>query len=109
MYKNVMRSTQSAAVLFCRYFPKIFGPHDNEPLDKKGTMKAFEEFTEKVHPCFCHLCTHTCMYIQTHTHMRDGHTYKHTHTGEHLPHGTRWLLAHPTDLLRGCPGIHSCC
>jgi 5-oxoprolinase (ATP-hydrolysing) len=30
------------------YFPKIFGPKENEPLDYEATRKAFEELTEKV-------------------------------------------------------------
>ena len=31
--------------LLPEYFPKIFGPKENEPLDKELTKKAFEEMT----------------------------------------------------------------
>ena len=30
------------------YFPKIFGPTENEPLDKDGTLKAFNELTSEI-------------------------------------------------------------
>lgn len=30
------------------YFPKIFGPHENEALDKACTLQAFDKLTEKV-------------------------------------------------------------
>ncbi|KAL6044826.1 OPLA oxoprolinase [Balamuthia mandrillaris] len=30
------------------YFPKIFGPNENEPLDKEGTERAFEELTGEI-------------------------------------------------------------
>ena len=30
------------------YFPKIFGPKENEPLDKKQTMKAFQQVAKEV-------------------------------------------------------------
>jgi 5-oxoprolinase (ATP-hydrolysing) len=30
------------------HFPKIFGPHENEPLDYEASRKAFEELTETV-------------------------------------------------------------
>lgn len=30
------------------YFPKIFGPNENEPLDYEATKKAFDELTAKV-------------------------------------------------------------
>ena len=30
------------------YFPKIFGPTENEPLDKQGTHGAFETLTEEI-------------------------------------------------------------
>merc|ERR1719277_1370393 len=30
------------------YFPKIFGPTENEPLDKNGTIEAFEKLTQEI-------------------------------------------------------------
>eukprot|EP00090_Calanus_glacialis_P029316 TRINITY_DN4705_c0_g1_i1.p1 TRINITY_DN4705_c0_g1~~TRINITY_DN4705_c0_g1_i1.p1 ORF type:complete len:1288 (+),score=342.01 TRINITY_DN4705_c0_g1_i1:47-3910(+) len=30
------------------YFPKIFGPSENEPLDKAGSIKAFESLTSEI-------------------------------------------------------------
>lgn len=30
------------------YFPKIFGPNEDETLDKKATLKAFSKLTEEV-------------------------------------------------------------
>ncbi|KAI6233321.1 hypothetical protein M3Y99_00925900 [Aphelenchoides fujianensis] len=30
------------------FFPKIFGPSENEPLDKEGTQKAFEELRKEI-------------------------------------------------------------
>lgn len=35
-------------VLFFRFFPKIFGENENLPLDKQGTLRAFEELTKEV-------------------------------------------------------------
>jgi 5-oxoprolinase (ATP-hydrolysing) len=34
--------------LLPEYFPKIFGPKENEPLDKDRTMEMFAELTNKV-------------------------------------------------------------
>lgn len=34
--------------LLPHYFPKIFGPEENEPLDKESTMKAFKKITNEV-------------------------------------------------------------
>ncbi|XP_034950692.1 5-oxoprolinase [Chelonus insularis] len=34
--------------LLPEYFPKIFGPNENEPLDKSVTLKAFKELTKQV-------------------------------------------------------------
>jgi len=34
--------------LFAQHFPKIFGPHENEPLDLEASRKAFETMTEVV-------------------------------------------------------------
>lgn len=34
--------------LLPEYFPKIFGPGENEPLDKSCTLRALEELTNKV-------------------------------------------------------------
>ena len=31
-----------------RYFPKIFGPKENEPLNKKASMDALERLTAEV-------------------------------------------------------------
>ncbi|XP_065350424.1 5-oxoprolinase [Cloeon dipterum] len=31
-----------------KYFPKIFGPNENEPLDKEGVLKAFERLTNDI-------------------------------------------------------------
>ncbi|KAK3853136.1 hypothetical protein Pcinc_040305 [Petrolisthes cinctipes] len=34
--------------LLPQYFPKIFGPKENEPLDKKSTLSAFRKITKEV-------------------------------------------------------------
>ncbi|CAK9794957.1 OPLAH [Anthophora quadrimaculata] len=34
--------------LLPEYFPKIFGPNENEPLDKSRTMEAFETLTNQI-------------------------------------------------------------
>ena len=34
--------------LLPQYFPKIFGPNEDQPLDFDATKKAFEELTEKI-------------------------------------------------------------
>lgn len=34
--------------LLPEYFPKIFGPHENEPLDKVNTFTAFEALTAEI-------------------------------------------------------------
>ncbi|XP_032687152.1 5-oxoprolinase isoform X2 [Odontomachus brunneus] len=34
--------------LLPEYFPKIFGPNENEPLDKCCTLKAFKKLTEEI-------------------------------------------------------------
>ena len=34
--------------LLPEYFPKIFGPKENEPLDRGATIKAFEAMTSEV-------------------------------------------------------------
>ena len=34
--------------LLPEFFPKIFGPHENEPLDFDLTSKAFEKLTEQI-------------------------------------------------------------
>lgn len=34
--------------LLPQYFPHIFGPNENEPLDKAATVQAFKELTEEV-------------------------------------------------------------
>ena len=31
------------------YFPKIFGPKENEPLDKAATRRAFEKLLHEVY------------------------------------------------------------
>ena len=35
-------------VALCRYFPKIFGPDEDEPLNQPATMEAFQRLTEQV-------------------------------------------------------------
>lgn len=35
--------------LLPEYFPKIFGPNENEPLDKNATIIAFEQLTGQVY------------------------------------------------------------
>lgn len=32
----------------CRYFPKIFGPNEDQELDKTATMRQFEKVTAEV-------------------------------------------------------------
>lgn len=32
----------------CRYFPKIFGPDEDQELDKEETLKQFDLLTEEV-------------------------------------------------------------
>jgi 5-oxoprolinase (ATP-hydrolysing) len=34
--------------LLPEYFPKIFGPNENEPLDYEATKKAFEALTAEI-------------------------------------------------------------
>ncbi|XP_013191832.1 5-oxoprolinase [Amyelois transitella] len=34
--------------LLPEYFPKIFGPNENEPLDKKATVTAFKKMTDEI-------------------------------------------------------------
>ncbi|XP_045540386.1 5-oxoprolinase [Papilio machaon] len=34
--------------LLPEYFPKIFGPNENEPLDKEATIKAFTKITNEI-------------------------------------------------------------
>jgi 5-oxoprolinase (ATP-hydrolysing) len=34
--------------LLPEFFPKIFGPHENEPLDFKRTKQAFEALTKQI-------------------------------------------------------------
>lgn len=34
--------------LLPHYFPKIFGPKENEPLDKKRTMETFRQVAKEV-------------------------------------------------------------
>ena len=31
-----------------RYFPKIFGPNEDQPLDKEMTIREFEKLTTEV-------------------------------------------------------------
>lgn len=38
--------------LLPEYFPKIFGPNENEPLDKAKTIEAFERLTSQVNGNF---------------------------------------------------------
>lgn len=38
--------------LLPQYFPKIFGPKENEPLDKDGTMKGLKRITDEVRELF---------------------------------------------------------
>ena len=35
-------------LLYFRYFPKIFGPHEDQELDKEETMRQFDKLTEEV-------------------------------------------------------------
>ena len=34
--------------LLPEYFPKIFGPNENEPLDKEATTEAFKKLTDEI-------------------------------------------------------------
>lgn len=34
--------------LLPEYFPKIFGPHENAPLDKQATMSKFKQLTKDI-------------------------------------------------------------
>ena len=34
--------------LLPEYFPKIFGPNENEALDKEATLQAFEDLTNRI-------------------------------------------------------------
>lgn len=34
--------------LLPEYFPRIFGPNENEPLDKSHTMREFQKLTDQV-------------------------------------------------------------
>ncbi len=35
-------------VFVFRYFPKIFGPNEDQPLDKEATMASFQLLTDQV-------------------------------------------------------------
>ena len=37
--------------LLPEHFPKIFGPNEDQPLDKKATLEAFDKLTEEVRVC----------------------------------------------------------
>ena len=39
--------------LLPEHFPMIFGPNEDQPLDKKATLEAFDRLTEEVHDCGC--------------------------------------------------------
>lgn len=45
--KNISKTLQVVSIFF-RYFPKIFGPGQDEPLDKQGSYKAFQELSDEV-------------------------------------------------------------
>lgn len=42
--------------LLPQYFPHIFGPNENEPLDKAATVQAFKELTEEVRRNVYRIC-----------------------------------------------------
>ena len=45
--KNINKTLQVVSIFF-RYFPKIFGAGQDEPLDKQGSYKAFQELSYEV-------------------------------------------------------------
>ena len=48
------------------YFPKIFGPNEDQPLDLKASELAFDVLTEEVNVCGCvsvFICVCTCMCV----------------------------------------------
>lgn len=45
--KNISKTLQVVSIFF-RYFPKIFGPGQDEPLDKQRSYKAFQELSDEV-------------------------------------------------------------
>ena len=34
--------------MLCRYFPKIFGPNEDQELDRERTLREFESLTTEV-------------------------------------------------------------
>lgn len=39
--------------LLPEYFPNIFGPNEDSPLDTDQTMKAFQKLTEEINQFLC--------------------------------------------------------
>ena len=51
------------AICVCRYFPKIFGPNEDQPLDKEMTIREFEKLTsEVIELLFYILCSYLAIY-----------------------------------------------
>ncbi|XP_076046275.1 5-oxoprolinase isoform X2 [Oratosquilla oratoria] len=47
-YLAVTDANLALGRLLPQYFPKIFGPNEDEPLDKEGTLRAFQELTDEI-------------------------------------------------------------
>ena len=49
------------SIPFFRFFPKIFGPSEDMPLDHDGSLAAFRKLTEEVRSIDPHLCKNKCL------------------------------------------------
>ena len=48
-----------------RYFPKIFGPNEDQPLDRDAAIAAFEKLTDEV----MHTCSHVTSNLEGKVHL----------------------------------------
>ena len=84
-----------------RYFPKIFGPQENEPLNSVATMAAFEKLTEEV----CSPPRHHLSHLH-HLTSSPPHTFIVYLTPSQPHHLTRLLTtSHPRTLTTSHPHI----
>ena len=55
---------QDRHVSICRYFPKIFGPDDNEPLNNQKATEAFQVLTNEVSDKWSYMyCTNGWLFL----------------------------------------------
>ena len=50
--QNISKTLKVVSIFF-RYFPNIFGPGQDEPLDKQGSYKAFQKLSDEVSSFVC--------------------------------------------------------